>query len=115
MEALRISHLLVAASIIASSGCGMGSAANIGTPSLYQSPRMRWWWPGGWVDQDEIARELTEMASAGFGGGEIGDVWNSVTAPLDPTIYGWSGDRWNDGILSAFKTGNELVHTNPLV
>ena len=34
-------------------------------------PWTRWWWPGNAVDQENIERELKEMADAGIGGVEI--------------------------------------------
>lgn len=34
-------------------------------------PRVRWWWPGGAVKDEELARELDIMDRAGFGGAEI--------------------------------------------
>jgi hypothetical protein len=34
-------------------------------------PLIRWWWPGGDVDDAELGRELALMHDAGFGGAEI--------------------------------------------
>jgi hypothetical protein len=38
------------------------------------APMMRWWWFGPSVDRDELTRELTAMAAAGFGGVEVASV-----------------------------------------
>jgi hypothetical protein len=40
-------------------------------PAVTAAPMMRWWWFGS-VDRDELSRELTAMAGAGFGGVEVG-------------------------------------------
>lgn len=94
--------------VVAQSG-GDDQTGSIGTPSLYESPRFRWWWPGGWIDADEVADEITATVGAGFGGGEIGDVEDSVKADLDPAIYGWGQERWNTAVLKAYEKGNQYV------
>ena len=81
-------------------------AGKISQPTLYQSPRFRWWWPGGWVDPEEVSSEITDIVNSGFGGGEIGDVQDSVKADLDPKIYGWAQSRWNAAVLSAYQTAD---------
>jgi hypothetical protein len=81
--------------------------ATIGSPSLYQSPRFRWWWPGGWIDTDEVTSEITSIINAGFGGGEIGNVQDSITVPSDPKIHGWAQERWNKGIAAAYTQSNK--------
>lgn len=88
-------------------GYTRAASGHVGQPSLYQSPRFRWWWPGGWADADEVRAEITDIIDAGFGGGEIGDVEDSVKVALDPKIYGWGQDRWNSAVLSAYQTAVE--------
>lgn len=96
--------LLLAATSVAATGSGQ-----VPRPSLYQSPRFRWWWPGGWIAPDEVVHEITSIIEAGFGGGEISDVEDSVKVQLDPKIYGWGQDRWNQGVLSAYRQGDQYV------
>jgi hypothetical protein len=79
------------------------SGIRLSPPSLYQSPRFRWWWPGGWADPTEVRSEINDIIEAGFGGGEIGDVEDSVTVDLDPQIYGWGQKRWNTAVLAAYE------------
>lgn len=43
--------------------------ALVDVPSTYR-PKMRWWWPKGDLDHDEIRRELDTIRKAGFGGVE---------------------------------------------
>lgn len=76
-------------------------------PSTYDAPRFRWWWPGGWIEPDVVESEIQSIASAGFGGGEIGDVEDSIKVSMDPKIYGWARDRWNAGVLAAYKSAQK--------
>lgn len=48
-------------------------------PAEYR-PWVRWWWPGGDVDPDELAREVDLLVAQGFGGAEI----QALDAALDP-------------------------------
>src|SRR4030042_745488 len=40
-------------------------------PPTYYHPYVRWWWPGGAVEADEIQREMGLFLDAGFGGVEV--------------------------------------------
>jgi len=40
-------------------------------PELKYRPMVRWWWPGGAVDEQEIGREIDLLKNNGFGGAEI--------------------------------------------
>lgn len=40
-------------------------------PPMAARPMVRWWWPGGMVDDRTIASELKALATAGFGAVEI--------------------------------------------
>ncbi|KAF9876852.1 secreted protein [Colletotrichum karsti] len=86
----------------------VGNAGKVTEPSSYQRAQFRWWWPGGYVEPSEVAAEITSIMDAGFGGGEIGDVRDSVTRAMDPTVYGWGKQRWNDGVLTAYEQGSKL-------
>ncbi|KAI8207506.1 hypothetical protein K4K52_002237 [Colletotrichum sp. SAR 10_76] len=90
-----------------------GHAGQISEPSTYQRARFRWWWPGGWIEPDQVAAEITSIADAGFGGGEIGDVRDSVKGAMDPAVYGWAEQRWNNGVLTAYEQAAKLgVHVD---
>ena len=45
------------------------------TPPTSAAPMMRWWWFGPSVEREELRRELTAMARAGFGGVEVAYVY----------------------------------------
>jgi hypothetical protein len=83
------------------------SIGQLSLPTTYDAPRFRWWWPGGWIEPDVVESELQSIASSGFGGGEISDVEDSIKASMDPKIYGWARDRWNAGVLAAYKTAQK--------
>jgi len=48
-------------------------------PPTSAAPMVRWWWFGPSVLREELDRELTAMAKAGFGGVEVAYVY-----PLEP-------------------------------
>jgi len=69
-----------------------GSAPGLSAPTLEEAfqnppmearPRLRWWWPGGAVQDEELARELDIMKAAGFGGAEI-QAFNTGLTDLTP-------------------------------
>ncbi|MFG2460274.1 glycosyl hydrolase [Streptomyces sp. NPDC048523] len=68
-------------------------------------PRFRWWWPDGLVDPDEIAREIDQIADAGFGGVEIAAVHHSIRdkSVLDTAHHGWGSGPWRDGVEAALR------------
>ncbi|TPV60877.1 hypothetical protein FJ444_04450 [Aestuariibacter sp. GS-14] len=72
-------------------------------PVPSERPRIRWWWPGGYIDPVQIDKEVKSMAEAGFGGFEIADVRDGVNVPMDPKRYGWSTDRWIAGVDAALE------------
>ncbi|MFK0172134.1 glycosyl hydrolase [Streptomyces sp. NPDC090306] len=74
-------------------------------PAAAVRPKFRWWWPDGLVDPAEIAREIDQMADAGFGGAEIAAVHHSVTdsSVLDTAHHGWGSGPWRDGVAAALR------------
>ena len=52
-------------------------------PPVTAAPMIRWWWFGPSVDRDELSRELTAMAGAGFGGVEVAYVYPPGPATTD--------------------------------
>ncbi|MEW2398909.1 glycosyl hydrolase [Streptomyces sp. NPDC046862] len=90
-----------------------GSAANgrgldgewFASPPRSVRPRFRWWWPDGLVAPDEVAREVDQMADAGFGGAEIAAVHHSIRdkSVLDTARHGWGSRPWRDGVEAALR------------
>ncbi|GGJ44345.1 glycosyl hydrolase [Streptomyces brasiliensis] len=85
---------------------GSGSGGDwFADPSASVRPKFRWWWPDGLVDPDEIAREIDQIADAGFGGVEIAAVHHSIKdkSVLDVTHHGWGSRPWRDGVEAALR------------
>lgn len=85
---------------------GTGAAADwFAAPARAVRPRFRWWWPDGLVDPDEIAREIDQIADAGFGGVEIAAVHHSIKdkSVLDTAHHGWGSRPWRDGVEAALR------------
>ncbi|WP_168798220.1 glycosyl hydrolase, partial [Nocardioides sp.] len=64
----------------------------------------RWWWPHGLVDPAQIAREVDQVADAGFGVLEIADVTHSLRArniAIDVARHGWGTPSWVAGVKAA--------------
>jgi hypothetical protein len=76
-------------------------------PGRAVQPKFRWWWPHGLVDPGEIAREIDQIADAGFGGVEIADVHHSITQPLDPAGHGWGTPAWIDAVRTALACAEQ--------
>ncbi|KAL3459661.1 hypothetical protein BJX64DRAFT_301114 [Aspergillus heterothallicus] len=102
-----LSHVATSASVPRSTTNARKWSGRLPVPSSYDAPRFRYWWPGGWIDPDVVKDEVEAIALAGFGGAEIGDVRDSVTVAMDPDVYGWAQERWNDGVLAAYQAANE--------
>jgi hypothetical protein len=88
----------------ATAGAAPG-AAWFAEPPRSVRPRFRWWWPDGLVDPDEIAREIDQIADAGFGGVEIAAVHHSLSdkSVLDTAHRGWGSRSWRDGVEAALR------------
>jgi hypothetical protein len=64
---------------------------------------MRWWWFGPSMERDELDRELTAMARAGFGGVEVAYVY-----PLAPATTDFLSDVFVSDLRFAAERANEL-------
>lgn len=71
-------------------------------------PKLRYWWPHGLVETDEIKREIDQMHDAGFGGAEIEDVHHSVHVTLDPEGHGWGTEAWVEAVQAASQHAESL-------
>lgn len=41
------------------------------SPANRYRPKLRWWLPGAFMDNEEIKREIEWMAGSGYGGAEL--------------------------------------------
>ncbi|GAA1652842.1 glycosyl hydrolase [Actinoplanes couchii] len=89
----------------------LGAAATVPWPGAalatiskdHHGAKFRWWWPHGLVDPVEIAREIDQIADAGFAGVEIQDVHHSVRTDLDAAGHGWGTGPWRDAVETALR------------
>ncbi|HEY3466452.1 MAG TPA: glycosyl hydrolase [Amycolatopsis sp.] len=82
---------------------GRPFARQFAKPDASTAAKFRWWWPHGLVDLGEIAREVDQIADAGFGGVEIQDVHHSVRTVMDPEHYGWGTPAWLAAVETALR------------
>lgn len=74
------------------------------SPANGYRPRMRWWLPGAFMNDEEIRREIEWMAEQGYGGAEIIHFFPIPSADVDPSEYGnygFGGELWNSRMKAA--------------
>jgi hypothetical protein len=79
-------------------------------PGTATAAGFRWWWPHGLVDPVEIAREVDQVADAGFGVLEVADVTHSLRArntTIDVASHGWGTAPWVAGVKAALARAAE--------
>ena len=82
-------------------------------PSKIYRPRLRYWWPAGYVahDLEELDKELESIAEAGFGGVEISDVYDAITPEdckvLQPEEYGFTSANWKKSVKYALASAEK--------
>ncbi len=79
-------------------------------PGTASAAGFRWWWPHGLVDPAEIAREVDQVADAGFGILEVAVVTHSLRArgiEIDVDKYGWGSPAWVAGVKAALARAAE--------
>jgi len=80
------------------------------SPGTATAAGFRWWWPHGAVDPVEIAREVDQVADAGFGALEVADVTHSLRArgvEVDLRRQGWGTESWRAGVKAALRRAAE--------
>ena len=80
------------------------------SPGTATAAGFRWWWPHGLVDPVEIAREVDQVADAGFGVLEVADVTHSLRArniTIDVGTHGWGTAPWVAGVKAALARAAE--------
>jgi hypothetical protein len=77
--------------------------AGFADPPLSAAPMLRWWWFGPSVEREELSRELTAMAKAGFGGVEVAYVY-----PLGPATTEFMSEAFLADLRFAADRAHEL-------
>ncbi|KAF3024971.1 hypothetical protein E8E14_013789 [Neopestalotiopsis sp. 37M] len=105
--------MMTAAAVVSLLGASSQFSAlleGFATPPTTDRPYIRWWWPHGVVDTDEIRAEVAQIAEAGFGGFEIEDVHHSLAEGIDydSATHGWSSEPWLAAFTAALEEANKF-------
>lgn len=85
-----------------------GFAVKFADPENENSISTRWWIPGGAVTEDEIRKEVGQMANAGIKNVEL--VYFPLSVDGRFTVsekYGWDTDSWKNVLKWAFDEGEK--------
>ena len=96
LVALCLFCAVASASISAQTGAAV--AQQFRNPAKDYRPMVRWWWPGGDVNDTELRREVDLLDQANFGGGEI----QPFNIGLDPKMPEAAQKRVDDYLTPAF-------------
>lgn len=77
-------------------------------PPASVRPLMRWWWPGGDVEDTELSRELTEMQTAGFGGVEIQSFAVGLPPDADSRVFTYGMPAWIERVQGVLDRARVL-------
>ncbi|MCL2164369.1 MAG: hypothetical protein FWH55_08265 [Oscillospiraceae bacterium] len=99
----------VASAAPAASTASSGSlGASFADPQGGSKMRIRCWWPDAGATDEEIRKEVREIAAAGFGGIEQ----IAIGTPDDAATLGWGTDRWFEAmqvVLEEAEKENVMV------
>jgi hypothetical protein len=86
--------------------------ASFENPPASARPMVRWWWPGGDVSDEEIARELRIIKDAGLGGVEIQSFKDGLnpapTAEVARRVDSFLTPEWFNHVKYAIEEGGRL-------
>ncbi|KAL4905926.1 hypothetical protein BDW74DRAFT_177622 [Aspergillus multicolor] len=82
--------------------------SNFRSPPIQSRPYVRWWWPHGAVDNEEIRAEVIQISEAGFGGIEIQDVHHSTPEGTEwhHDTHGWASEPGLSVVIVALDEAN---------
>jgi hypothetical protein len=85
--------------------------AAFANPPASARPGIRWWWPGGDVKDQELARELSVMHEAGFGSAEIQSFAVGLPGGVSPNVNTYATPAWFDHLAAAVDRASTLGMT----
>lgn len=80
-------------------------------PANRYRPKMRWWLPGAFMNDEEIKREIEWLAEKGYGGAEIIHFFGVPYEDADPadySRYAFGSEEWNKRMKAALQTAIPL-------
>src|ERR1017187_8529687 len=98
MRFLQAFAILFAASLVVAQPSSSRLRQGFRNPPKAYRPMVRWWWPGGDVNDEELRREVRLLDEANFGGGEI----QPFVIGLNPKMTVEARKRVNDYLTPAF-------------
>jgi len=111
MGALCLSGLITSEPVSAASADTLDQ--NFLNPNHAVRPWVRWWWPGGAVQDNEIRREIDLLDTAGFGGAEI-QPFNPGITNLSPDERASINDYATPSFLAHVRAAAEEAHARGL-
>lgn len=82
------------------------SPADFAAPPIEYRPGVRWWWPGGAVDEDTLDRQLDYLYTHGFGTVEINPFGGA--SDEDPAVADVYSPAFYEKLESAIAKADEL-------
>lgn len=79
-------------------------------PEMTNRPKMRWWLPGAFMEDEEIKREIISLVEAGYGGAEILHFIPVPTTDVSPEKYEeyyFGSEKWNHCMKVALEAAIE--------
>jgi len=80
---------------------------NFADPAGAERPKFRWWWPGGAVDDAELARELGQMRDAGYGGAELAVLPIGLDGDRGPEQGRWGTPEFQAHVRAALEAARD--------
>src|SRR5215831_18583519 len=71
-------------------------------------PSVRWWWPGGDVQDAELEREMAVMKAAGFSGAEVQAFAVGLPSNAPPNVYTYGTAGWFNHLTAAVQSARSL-------
>lgn len=115
---MRILDLLSGACALSLAILGCGAHAQsieqrFEHPAKDQRPRLRWWWPGAAVEDEELKREIALMDANGFAGAEI-QAFNPNFVTLTPAEKAVVNDYAEPSFFAHVRTAGEAARAHGL-
>ena len=106
--AVALLHLLQGGRRVGAQSADVIDRAAFLNPPVSVRPGIRWWWPGGDVDDGELGRELAIMRAAGFGSAEIQSFAVGLPNNRPSAVNTYGTAAWFDHVDAALARAEAL-------